>query len=84
LHGALLDAEILADLYLTMTGGQVALLLGAEARAEGGQGRSPLKRAHINAASLKVVRANAQEHAEHESCLDSVVKVAGSAIWRTP
>jgi DNA polymerase-3 subunit epsilon len=39
LHGALLDAEILADVYLAMTGGQTALQLGGE-DSDGGSGRA--------------------------------------------
>ena len=40
LHGALLDAEILADVYLIMTGGQTNLALAGEDGNEGGQGHS--------------------------------------------
>lgn len=84
LHGALLDAEILVDLYLVMTGGQTTLLLGAESEQSALGQPSPKKRAHITATELKVVSANAEELAEHEACLDSVQKVSGSVIWRTP
>lgn len=83
LHGALLDAEILADLYLVMTGGQTALLLG-EAQQDGSHG-SPKRRAKINAkAAMKVIRATPEELAEHEACLDNIAKACGRVIWRTP
>lgn len=82
LHGALLDAEILADLYLVMTGGQTALLLGSEFGHDQATGRSA-KRAQLPDARLKVVHASEQELAEHEACLDRVQKASGRVIWRT-
>ena len=71
LHGALLDAEILADVYLAMTGGQTALLLGEEGAAEGGGGVELAfhKRSDKQRAPLKVVRANDAELAAHQAYL---------------
>lgn len=83
LHGALLDAEILADLYLVMTGGQTALLLGAESGQNSTVGQ-PVKRATIPVTEFKVIRASAQELAEHETCLDVVQKASECVIWRKP
>lgn len=80
LHGALLDAQLLAEVYLRMTGGQTALELVSEDAAaiavdlgEGG------------AVDLSVVRreATAHEKAAHEARLDQIEKVAGQVLWRT-
>jgi DNA polymerase III subunit epsilon len=83
LHGALLDAEILADLYLVMTGGQTALLLGAEFGQDHAVGRTA-KRARIPSTPLKVIHASEEELTEHEACLDRVEKASGRVLWRTP
>lgn len=79
LHGALLDAEILADVYLLMTGGQVSLNLANEHDGEQqGNGQIALQRS----GRLKVLRATEQELAAHESRLDLVQKKGGSCLWR--
>jgi DNA polymerase-3 subunit epsilon len=84
LHGALLDAEILADVYLLMTGGQTRLELhntvndnssGSSASAQ------QLKMLQRNG-SLKVLRASDDELAAHEKRLDLVAKKGGSCLWR--
>lgn len=78
LHGALLDASILADVYLAMTGGQGALALGEErAASRAGEpvaGARPRGRRGLD---LPVPRASAGELAAHESMLDKIVKAAG-------
>jgi DNA polymerase III subunit epsilon len=79
LHGALLDAEILADVYLMMTGGQVALLLdegavaGEDARAEDG-----IRRLQDARPPLKIVRATGDELMAHERLLQ---KMGGVCVW---
>ena len=79
LHGALLDAEILADVYLMMTGGQVSLNLAGDQEAQGDQqGPVAIKRN----GRLPVLRASADELAAHESRLDLVQKKGGSCLWR--
>lgn len=79
LHGALLDAEILADVYLLMTGGQVSLNLAHEHDGEQqGSGQVALQRT----GRLKVLRATEQELAAHEGRLDLVQKKGGSCLWR--
>jgi DNA polymerase-3 subunit epsilon len=78
LHGALLDAEILADVYLFMTGGQTKLNL-----ANAGDGEnSGLKSAVNSAFILNVLRANEQEMEQHNSRLDVVMDKGGSCMWR--
>jgi DNA polymerase-3 subunit epsilon len=83
-HGALLDAEILADVYLGMTGGQGALSLDAESGAtstEGGQGG--LRRVARDGLDLVVVRPAADELAAHEERLAAIAKAAGGeVVWR--
>ena len=79
LHGALLDAEILADVYLLMTGGQVSLNLANEQdSASGDTGPIAIQRN----GKLKVIRASAEELTAHESRLDLVQKKGGSCLWR--
>lgn len=84
LHGALLDAEILADLYLAMTGGQVALSLGGESPAQGGRIGAGLHRGRLdpNRPRLRVVRADARALALHAHRLDSIAAAnRGLCLW---
>jgi DNA polymerase-3 subunit epsilon len=79
-HGALLDARILADVYLAMTGGQSALALDAGARGRDGGTRAPLRRP---AAALHVQRATADERAAHEQLIELLHKSSGGrCAWR--
>ena len=80
LHGALLDAEILADVYLLMTGGQTSLQFNPGS-AEGNVGGESIKRAAGGRKSLKVIRATADELEAHQNRLDLVEK-SGSCLWR--
>ena len=81
LHGALLDARILAEVYLAMTGGQAALSLeSAAASAAGGQRiESRLERAGL---TLVVQRASDEERAAHEAALDRIEQAGGESVWR--
>lgn len=81
LHGALLDSEILADVYLAMTGGQTALTLGGD-EEEGEVTGTKIVRLDANRPKLKVIRANEDELAAHEARLQGLDKSAGQAIWR--
>ncbi|MCU7904710.1 MAG: DNA polymerase III subunit epsilon [Candidatus Thiodiazotropha sp. (ex Epidulcina cf. delphinae)] len=74
LHGALLDAEILADVYLAMTGGQTALLLDGSPADEGGGGPSidGIRRLPSDRPRLKVVSASAEELKVHNRRLESM------------
>lgn len=80
LHGALLDARILADVYLAMTGGQGALELAEAAMAgarDGVQrGGAPLR----VAVPLVVLRASAEELAAHEEMLAAIGKASGGRV----
>jgi len=77
LHGALLDAEILADVYLLMSGGQKDLNLANNESGEFNTGKRPRK----NTAPLTVIYANEEELKAHESRLD-LVEESGSCLWR--
>ncbi|HNI37980.1 MAG TPA: DNA polymerase III subunit epsilon [Pseudomonadales bacterium] len=84
LHGALLDAEILADVYLVMTGGQTSLLSNAqgEVGASALNGDEDLRRVDSAlAAQLRVVPAEAEELLAHEAYLAALRKKAGHSLW---
>jgi len=83
-HGALLDAEILADVYLAMTGGQRALLLDADnVSGSTDTGHVGIRRVERDSLELVVVRANAEEQDAHEERLAAIEKSAGvAAVWR--
>ncbi|MCW9087967.1 MAG: DNA polymerase III subunit epsilon, partial [Gammaproteobacteria bacterium] len=76
LHGALLDAEILADVYLAMTGGQTLLSLGGSANSEGAQG-GEIRRLSPDRRPLKVIPASESELAAHQAQLDVIEKKSG-------
>lgn len=84
LHGALLDAEILADVYLLMTGGQTALSLGGQESDSGGSGQAandprPLP---ANRRPLPVIAANPEELTAHREKLAAISKAnGGSCLW---
>lgn len=84
LHGALLDAQILADVYLAMTGGQAALTLDAEAAGEGG-GEGPVRHARVEREGLTLATPalSAEDAAAHEAMLDFLAEQSGRApLWR--
>jgi DNA polymerase-3 subunit epsilon len=87
LHGALLDARILADVYLAMTGGQSALALDEAprraARRQPAAGASGLAAAAIADLPLRIVAATAAERAAHERLQDLLHKESGgNCLWR--
>jgi DNA polymerase-3 subunit epsilon len=82
LHGALLDAEILADVYLLITGGQVTLGLGESDQDDSASG-GKIRRLPQDRPSLRVIRANEEELAQHEKKLDELDAAAEKgSIWR--
>lgn len=83
LHGALLDAEILADVYLMMTGGQTDLALAMEEGQQNGVVDIALDDSLLNV-ELPIVRASATEVEAHEQFMDLVDKKSEGAIWRRP
>ena len=80
LHGALLDAELLADVYINLTRGQEALLI--DAGGEDGKAGSE-EAVDLSGFVMPVIQANAQEHAAHEDQLAQLDKASGDkTIWR--
>ncbi|QBF84709.1 DNA polymerase III subunit epsilon [Shewanella maritima] len=77
-HGALLDAEILADVYLIMTGGQIKFNLSADEANQEDGGFAKIDTSGLN---LKVISASADELVSHEQRLDLVAK-SGKCLWR--
>ena len=84
LHGALLDAEILADVYLLMTGGQRKLALGGDNDEDNGsgQGGEAIRRLTAERAPLPVIRAMTEELERHNSKLEAIQKASGgNCVW---
>jgi DNA polymerase-3 subunit epsilon len=80
LHGALLDARLLAEVYLAMTRGQDSLVMDLETPAE-----MAAVAAAIDASKLTVLRATPEELKAHEKYLDGLAKEAGGKVlWRIP
>ncbi len=86
LHGALLDSEILADVYLAMTGGQTSLSLAGQGGDDDGNGPqvSAIRRLPEHRPRLKVVRASESERVLHQARLAAVAKSAGGpSLWES-
>ncbi len=82
LHGALLDAEILADVYLAMTGGQVTLSLDSHAGNQGTHVQD-IRRLPEDRPALRVIAATQEELAAHEARLNAIDGQSdGCALWR--
>lgn len=79
LHGALLDAEILADVYLRMTGGQSSLSLSS---SFGGEGFRPgdIRRLPADRTPAPVLQASEQELADHRAFLEDMAKLSGREL----
>jgi DNA polymerase III subunit epsilon len=81
LHGALLDAEILADVYLLLTGGQVTLSLGDDEAGTGGS--TEIRKVRSDRPKLKVIRASTDEIQRHESKLSQLDESAeNGCVWK--
>ena len=77
LHGALLDSEILSDVYLTMTGGQTALSLDSERSASETTNEVVVA---LQTDNLVVVHADESELAAHEAWL-AKLEAQGGCVW---
>jgi DNA polymerase-3 subunit epsilon len=80
-HGALIDAELLARVYLAMTGGQAALSLDEEDGDEMGGSAETLVRPRRNDLNLVVTRASDDEIAAHEALMDKM-QADGPCLFR--
>lgn len=85
LHGALLDAELLADVYIRLTRGQDALLMDEHGDSSGSSdGHSTVEAVDLSRFDLPVLRADEAEAAAHAKMLADLDKAAGGACkWRS-
>jgi len=80
LHGALLDAEILADVFLLMTGGQSSLLDEGQERSESAVSRE-VKYLSADRPALKIIRCTEEELDAHQQRLEAIEKAGGGCLW---
>jgi len=81
-HGALLDAEILAEVYLAMTGGQSTLLLDAGSEESEGVTGSVVRPLSGDRPPLPVIHASEAELALHQACLEAIDEASGgNCLW---
>jgi DNA polymerase-3 subunit epsilon len=84
LHGALLDAGILVDVYLAMTGGQSALALDSGARGDAARASMAAVPVRGPGVALVIHAASTDEMSRHEAMLDLINKSSGGkTVWRT-
>jgi len=82
LHGALLDSEILADVYLLMTGGQTDLSLAEEAASENESGATQAVRVSREGLALAVSQPTEAEWQAHQKLLERIQKASGeNCVW---
>jgi DNA polymerase III subunit epsilon len=83
LHGALMDAELLAEVYINMTRGQDALLIDADSGEGDGMGALEVAAIDLSAFELPVLAPSAEEAEAFEKALQDLDKAAGGqAVWR--
>jgi len=78
LHGALLDAEILAEVYLSMTGGQFSLL---DFDQEGQKKKQGIVRLSADRQKIKVITCTDEELEAHQQRLEAIEKASGECVW---
>ena len=83
LHGALLDAEILADVYLAMTGGQTTFQLSENDSSDGEARVERIIRLPAGRAPLPVIQASEEELAAHRAQLEAIAgSSGGKVLWQ--
>ena len=83
LHGALLDSELLAEVYLAMTRGQESLVIDMIGDAAAGEAGGA-QRVKLDTLELVVLTATPDELVDHEALLDGLDKsLKGTSVWRT-
>ncbi|MDH3552685.1 MAG: DNA polymerase III subunit epsilon [Gammaproteobacteria bacterium] len=82
-HGALIDAELLARVYLAMTGGQTALSLDADIEQAARSVQASVGAQRDGDLNLAVIKANQDEVAAHEAMLETIRK-SGTCVWDRP
>ncbi len=82
-HGALLDARILAEVYLAMTGGQATFTLSEESDTARSRARAAAPQRFSHGVRIVVVKASEEELAAHEHALALLDKASrGNTVWR--
>jgi DNA polymerase-3 subunit epsilon len=82
LHGALLDAQLLGEVYLAMTGGQVALRLGESGAARSSDSGAAARALLRPTDPLRVIAATADEELAHQAFLELIGKTSkGQCLW---
>ena len=84
LHGALLDSEILADVYLAMTGGQTSLSWEADEATPMNSSNTEVSNTVANddkRSPLRVIRASAEELSAHQQRLEAIEAQSGQCLW---
>ena len=82
-HGALLDARILAEVYLAMTGGQATFTLSEESDTARSRARAAAPQRFSHGVRIAVVKASEEELAAHEHALALLDKAShGTTVWR--
>ncbi len=80
LHGALLDAELLADVYINLTRGQNSLMMDTGGSTQGGESTVSID---LSGFELPLLAANDQEMADHEKLMADIDKASkGKTVWR--
>lgn len=79
LHGALLDAELLSEVYLRMTGGQSNLSLDSEDTAKTASGEQVIKKLSASRKPIKIITANAEELLAHQAIIE---KMGDASLWQ--
>jgi DNA polymerase-3 subunit epsilon len=77
LHGALLDAELLSEVYLRMTGGQSTLSLDSEDMSNAQTGVSTIKKLSTDRKPIKIIKASEDELQAHRA----IIKKMGKEVW---
>ncbi|CAG7855810.1 DNA polymerase III subunit epsilon [biofilm metagenome] len=80
-HGALLDAEILAEVFLCMTGGQSSLLEDAEITGQKSLETVQTQKSANSRPDLRVILCSEHELAEHQKTLDMIKNSNGLCLW---
>ncbi|MGR8997517.1 MAG: DNA polymerase III subunit epsilon [Gammaproteobacteria bacterium] len=83
LHGALLDAEILADVFLLMTGGQSSLLDESLPDTNEPIANRNIMSISANRPAITVIRCNDDELKAHQQRLEAIEKASGACIWNS-
>ncbi len=83
-HGALLDAGLLAEVYVRLTRGQKALVIDASDASENGKNRAPLAAVDFSLYTLPVLQPSAEDDAAHEAWLQELDGASGGkTVWRS-